>query len=92
MSTKSLWLSKRLREIREKRGITQYALAKQSGVTKQAIGRLEAGSAVKPTWETVQLLAIALGVDCRYFQEPDVLERAGPNSAKKTRRPRRGKA
>lgn len=51
----------RLRELREAAGLTQYALAKKAGISKQAMNRLENGSN-QPTWDTVQLLATALGV------------------------------
>src|SRR4051812_18722665 len=55
-----------LRALREQAGLSQYALAKKSGLTKQAISRLEAGTR-DPAWETVQRLAHALGVDCTAF-------------------------
>jgi transcriptional regulator with XRE-family HTH domain len=63
--------AERLREIREKTGLSQYALAKKSGLTKQALSRLELGER-EPTWQTVQLLAAALGVDCREFVDPSL--------------------
>jgi len=46
--------------------LSQYALAKKSGVTKQVLSRLELGTN-GPSWETVQLLALALGVSCQTF-------------------------
>ncbi len=61
----------RLRGLREKAGLTTYALAKKCGLTKQALYRLEQGSN-EPTWQTVQLLAAALGVDCTAFVDPAV--------------------
>jgi len=61
----------RLRERREAVGLSQYALAKLSGLTKQALSRLELG-AREPTWNTVQRLALALGVDCRAFVDPTI--------------------
>lgn len=61
----------RLRELREAAGLTAYALAKKCGLTKQALYRLEEGSS-EPTWQTVQLLAVALGVDCSAFVDPTV--------------------
>ena len=61
----------RLRELREAAGLSQYALAKRSGLTKQAISRLEHGTR-DPAWETVQRLALALGVDCRSFGDPSI--------------------
>jgi transcriptional regulator with XRE-family HTH domain len=61
--------AERLRGLRENAGLSQYALAKKSGLTKQALSRLELGER-EPTWQTVQLLAAALGVDCRAFVDP----------------------
>jgi transcriptional regulator with XRE-family HTH domain len=61
----------RLRTQREAAGLSQYALAKKSGLTKQALSRLELGER-EPTWATVQLLALALGVDCRSFTDPNL--------------------
>jgi transcriptional regulator with XRE-family HTH domain len=60
-----------LRSLRQKAGISQYQLAKQSGVSKQMLSRLELGTR-QPSWETVQRLANALGVDCRSFVDPDL--------------------
>ena len=50
----------RLTALREARGWTKYRLAKESGLTESALGKLEEGDRV-PTWETVQALARALG-------------------------------
>ena len=60
-----------LRSLREKAGISQYRLAKRSGVSKHMVSRLELGTR-QPSWETVQRLANALGVDCRSFVDPDL--------------------
>jgi transcriptional regulator with XRE-family HTH domain len=67
----SISFAGRLRELREAAGLTTYALAKRCGLTKQALYRLENGSS-EPTWQTVQLLAVALGVDCRSFVDPTI--------------------
>ena len=61
----------RLQRLREAAGLSQYALAKKSGLSKQAVSNLEAGNR-EPTWQTVQLLAAALGVDCTHFLNPNV--------------------
>jgi transcriptional regulator with XRE-family HTH domain len=63
--------AQRLRGLREAAGLSQYALAKKSGLTKQALSRLELGERA-PTWQTVQLLASALGVDCSSFVDPNL--------------------
>ena len=61
----------RLKAIREAAGLSQYALARRSGLTKQALSRLELGER-DPTWVTVQLLAAALGADFGEFADPNV--------------------
>jgi len=68
MSDKPTMFAERLQALREGRGLSQYALAKQAGLSKQSLSRLERGER-QPTWETVQLLALALGVDCREFTD-----------------------
>lgn len=69
MPGKSTWFAKRLGELREAAGLSQYALARRSGISKQAVSNLELG-AREPSWLTVQLLSAALGVDCREFMDP----------------------
>ena len=71
MSERAKSFADRLRKLREDAELSQYALAKLSGLSKQAMSRLELGDN-EPTWETVQLLAAALGVDCREFADPNV--------------------
>jgi transcriptional regulator with XRE-family HTH domain len=61
----------RLKSLREKRALSSYALAKLTGLTKQSLSQLERGES-QPSWQTVQLLATALGVDCREFADPNV--------------------
>jgi transcriptional regulator with XRE-family HTH domain len=61
----------KLRQLRENAGFSQYALAKRSGLSKQALSRLEMGER-EPSWETVQKLALALRVDSRQFVDPAV--------------------
>jgi transcriptional regulator with XRE-family HTH domain len=61
----------RLTTLREKAGLSQYELAKRTGLTRQTVSRLEMGKSV-PTWPTVQLLAAALGVDYVAFADPDL--------------------
>jgi transcriptional regulator with XRE-family HTH domain len=52
-------------------GLSQYALAKKAGISKQAMSQLELGQS-EPVWSTVQKLALVLGVDCRAFADPDL--------------------
>lgn len=52
----------RLRELREKRFLTQQELAGRARVAKVTIARIESGATV-PTFSTIKRLAEALGVD-----------------------------
>jgi transcriptional regulator with XRE-family HTH domain len=85
----------RLTELREAADLTQYALAKKSGLSKQAISLLERGES-EPTWITVRKLARALGVSVEAFDvgelpgEEDGEDDTPPASAKgKPRKPKR---
>jgi transcriptional regulator with XRE-family HTH domain len=90
VSDKHLAFAERLKGLREAAGLSQYALAKRSGLTKQALSRLELGER-EPTWVTVQLLAAALGVDCREFVDPG-LKPPAPEPPRPPGRPRKGQA
>jgi transcriptional regulator with XRE-family HTH domain len=50
----------RLKELRERRGLTQTELAKLSGVSRATIARYEAGEQHRPHSKTVRKLARAL--------------------------------
>jgi transcriptional regulator with XRE-family HTH domain len=63
--------AQRLHALREERGLSQYELARRTGLTRQTLSRLEMGDR-DPTWGTVQLLALALAVDCREFRDPSI--------------------
>ncbi|MBY0512555.1 MAG: helix-turn-helix domain-containing protein [Gemmataceae bacterium] len=63
--------AERLRELREASGLSQYALAKRSGVTKQAISLLERGDN-EPSWVSVRKLARGLGVSVSEFDTGDL--------------------
>ncbi len=81
----------RLREAREKAGLSQYALAKKSGLSKQAISQLERGVG-DPAWTTVQALALAIGIDCREFVDtsfalPDEVQANPPGRPRKAEEP-----
>lgn len=65
------WFAGRLTELREQTGLSMYALAQKSGVSKQALSRLELGES-EPTWDTVQKLALALGIECTEFKDPNI--------------------
>lgn len=51
----------RLRELRERRALSQYELAEQSGVSRQTVIRLENGGESQP--RTVRKLAEFFGVE-----------------------------
>jgi transcriptional regulator with XRE-family HTH domain len=60
----------RLKELRERAGLTQQALADKAGLSKAGIADLEQARR-EPSWSTAVALAEALGVDCRAFlQDP----------------------
>jgi transcriptional regulator with XRE-family HTH domain len=64
----SRWNGERLKELREKAGLTQTELAEKVGVKRDAVARWEAG-AREPGWSNVVALAEALGVTCQAFNE-----------------------
>jgi transcriptional regulator with XRE-family HTH domain len=53
-------LGQAIREVREKRGLTQEAVAHNAGVTASTFGLIERGQS-NPTWATVDDIASALG-------------------------------
>jgi transcriptional regulator with XRE-family HTH domain len=53
-------LGKAIRELREKRGLTQEAVAHDAGVTTATLGVIERGLS-NPTWATLRRIASALG-------------------------------
>jgi transcriptional regulator with XRE-family HTH domain len=65
----------RLKELRDKADLTQTELATKAGLARSAIAKLEGGLHV-PSWDTVQALARALGVDCRAFEASPAAEPA----------------
>jgi transcriptional regulator with XRE-family HTH domain len=52
----------RVKRLRRQRGWSQYALAKQSGVSQPYLWELEAGQKTNPGIETLRKLAKTLGV------------------------------
>jgi len=51
-----------LKKERERRGLSKYAVAQQSGLSQQAIGYMEKGHRI-PSLETVLRVAKAMNVD-----------------------------
>lgn len=54
-------LGKAIRQLREKRGMTQEGLAHEAGSTAATVGAIERGLS-NPSWGTVEAVAAALGV------------------------------
>ena len=52
----------RLRELREARFLSQQDLATKAGIARTTVTRLETAQR-QPTWQTLQRLAAALGVE-----------------------------
>ncbi len=63
--------AERLKAVRTGRGVSQYELARRSGLTNQALSLLELGKS-QPTWVTVQRLALALDVPVTEFLDPSI--------------------
>jgi transcriptional regulator with XRE-family HTH domain len=53
-------LGSAIRQLREKRGLTQEALAHEAGITTGTLSLIERGQS-NPAWGTVSRIAIALG-------------------------------
>lgn len=77
----------RLKAERQKACLSQYALARQAGISKQALSRLEGGHS-EPVWSTVQKIAKALGIDCRSFADPSIEVPDKVEPKKRGRRPK----
>lgn len=65
----SEWFPERLKEIRERKNITQQQLADLIGVGQTAVARWETGVR-KPTWESVLAICDALEISCDEFRKP----------------------
>jgi transcriptional regulator with XRE-family HTH domain len=67
------WFAGRLKELREKAGVTQHQLGEKAGLSQAGIADLEQGRR-KPAWETVVALCQALGVGpSAFLQEPGAM-------------------
>ncbi len=60
--------ARRLKELRERAGLTPERLGDKAGMHKLSVAKLEQGIR-EPSWATVQALADALGVGCEAFRE-----------------------
>jgi len=64
-------LAKRIRELRNKRGISQEKLARLADVSYNTIVKIEAGESKNPTFQTMVGIAKALGVSLDDFAKND---------------------
>ncbi len=55
-------IGKRIRELREERGLSQREVARRAGLTPSGVGFIEHGQTRKPSVETVMAIARALSV------------------------------
>ncbi|SRR6266540_2514022 len=61
-----------LRQARTRAGLSQRALARRAGTAQSVIARIERGQ-TSPTWETLERLLDAAGVDISAQLEPRVV-------------------
>jgi transcriptional regulator with XRE-family HTH domain len=62
-------LGQRLRELRERLGLSLYELDRRSGIPRSRLLRLENGTTRQPTPDTMNRLAVALEVDPEEFYD-----------------------
>src|SRR3954469_17799389 len=70
----------KLKELREKAGLTQEELGTRAGIHKLTVAKYEQGLR-EPTWAVAMAICDALGVSCETLREPPSLpqgEKAGP--------------
>jgi transcriptional regulator with XRE-family HTH domain len=85
MEGASIQFALKLKELRERAGLSQKELAERAGLSQRAVSHWEQGLR-DPSWPNVQALCVALGVSCEEFQSPPLpRESPGPGrpSAKK---------
>lgn len=62
MSRKKESFGSRVRAVREGKGMSQREVAEASGMTYQALAKIERGATSNPTLDTIRSIADALGV------------------------------
>jgi transcriptional regulator with XRE-family HTH domain len=70
-------IGKRIRDLREERGLTQREVAQHAGLTPSGLGFIEHGQTQNPSAETVVAIARALGVPVEDLLKGQVLAVAG---------------
>jgi transcriptional regulator with XRE-family HTH domain len=81
--------AERLRELRERAGLTQEQLAARSGVPLPSLRGYEQGQR-EPYWHVAFRLAAGLGVDCRAFADC-VQSETGKSQKAKAKSKRKGR-
>lgn len=66
-----LTLGEKIRLARQKRGLTQSALAKKAGVCRETISNIECGKNSNPEWITLDSLLRSLDLQVESFGEID---------------------
>lgn len=66
-----------LKQLREKKGISQYRLAQLSHIPQQTISGIESGQRANPGVETLYPLCMALGCTLSDMYHPDEKEDTG---------------
>jgi len=70
-------IGKRVKELREARGLGQYELAERAGVRQATISRIESGARANPSSRTLLGIARALGVSIdQVYQGPAAEQQA----------------
>ncbi len=72
----------KLKALRLASGLTQQQLAKRAGIHLGGLFKIEQGLR-QPSWETVQRLANALGVDYSAFADPNLKMPAAEQAARR---------
>ena len=61
----------RVKEVRERKGMSAYRLSQLVGLTRSAVSQIESGKA-DPSWETAVRISLALGVPVTDLVTPDI--------------------
>ncbi len=66
----ALMIGKKIKALREAKGLSQEALARSANLSTSVVARLEQGKIADPQWSTMCALADALGADLADFRQP----------------------
>jgi transcriptional regulator with XRE-family HTH domain len=85
---------KKLKELREAKGLSQEGLARAAGISVSSVSKLEqqkGESGQDPAWSTIQALARALGVTCEAFADCEDMKGEEEKPATKKPTTKKGK-